>query len=133
MNKVTKAEALRRFVDERVIGEKGLAMRVGQKYCSYSHQVNGGCAIGILVPGEVAETLDAKQGGMTDTHIKAICQPYLEDVHHGFWIHLQSAHDALANYERMFLQQPGPHSGELTPGSVWAIFEESMLAVVEGL
>jgi hypothetical protein len=97
IRKVTKAEAFDKFLTERVIGDAPFAFNTATRSCCYSNKVGGGCAIGCLLPAEVAEDLPQNQS-ISSPEIQAAAALYLEDHDSNFWDQLQRAHDELAAY-----------------------------------
>lgn len=95
---VTKQQALDRFINERVIGERGFAIRSGGT-CTYDKEVNGGCEIGQWWPDDAPNI--AGVGGRFNAlreRFPIICEQTYEDPRSVFWAYLQHAHDCLASF-----------------------------------
>jgi hypothetical protein len=103
--KVTKRQALDRFINERVMGERGFA--IFSEVCDYRHKYNGGCEIGQYLPAEVAELLPRASLATVSPNrviraaaygqiVKEMEDAGMEDPYSDFWCYLQAAHDNLA-------------------------------------
>jgi hypothetical protein len=114
MKKWTKAEALQKFIEERVMGDVPLAYDREHDKCIYDHRVAGGCAIGCLLPPEIAESLQDNMSiaGIANNSVyREAVEPYLEDIHSNFWTELQMAHDELArNHHSSLFQEALRHA-----------------------
>lgn len=90
---ITQRQALEDFILNRVLGDEGFAL--GEDgYCTYSHKVNGGCAIGKWLREEDAEILE--ESASSPLVIKAMYKAEMEEPEHKFWWTLQQTHDYLA-------------------------------------
>jgi len=92
---ITKSDALDRFINERVLGERGFAWDINAQSCSYNHIFNGGCEIGQYLPEEFAQR---KYGSYTQLQYDhpTMMQKIFEDYDSFFWLSLQNCHDSLA-------------------------------------
>lgn len=93
---ITQRQALDDFILNRVLGDEGFAL--GEDgYCTYSHKVNGGCAIGKWLREEDAEALAQENpSAMHEITQKAMERAGMEAPGSMFWSSLQCAHDYLA-------------------------------------
>jgi hypothetical protein len=94
IKKVTKVEALERFIDRIIDDSQKLAYDKEMGTCTYRHEWGGGCAIGCLLPREIAASLP--NVSISDCDVQPLVENYLEDSHSSFWVELQMAHDSLA-------------------------------------
>jgi hypothetical protein len=126
---ITKSAALDRFINERVLGDRGFAWNAFDRKCVYSHSINGGCEIGQYLDPEEADRL----GTSTISHLWQEGRlPMAEfegaaPVSGNFWRWLQIAHDALAEY---IDTPPGEYRARRT---LWDDFEESLRGACEAL
>lgn len=96
---ITKQAALDRFVNDRLIGNVPVAMDFTSR-CVYDKKVNGGCAIGCMIPDEfMTEQVANYTYGVYELFNKF---PYIknlfEDPNSDFWRYLQRAHDLIDPY-----------------------------------
>lgn len=80
-----------------------------KKGCLYSHQYNGGCAIGREIPQELAIQLDDYKAGagVSNPNIFAKLPDYLKELGQQFLIDLQRLHDGCKNWCKTGLSKAG--------------------------
>jgi hypothetical protein len=94
---VTKSEALDRFINERVLGDRGFGYNPETELCEYSHQQNGGCEIGQYIPQDYLERSYILRDNPSAGQIPEVLAYHgFEDPTSRFWTTLQGAHDSLA-------------------------------------
>lgn len=129
---ITKKAALDRFINERVLGERGFAITDGGT-CTYDHRINGGCEIGQYLPEEFARNADGSYGtGLLGwDYSKRVCSETFEDYESPFWSWLQRAHDnlAAAHRQQVFSSVYPPEPTSFVPA--WGAFESSLRAAAE--
>lgn len=97
MTRVTQAEALERFILERVIGDRPFAVEPDTETCTYDHAAYGGCEIGQYLSAEDAALASGPCSEMAVQN--AMRRAEMEMPASEFWLNLQMAHDSLATGE----------------------------------
>lgn len=119
---VTKAEALERFVKERVLGDRGFGFNAEKGYCQNLHSNNGGCEVGQYLPAQIANSDKYMGSSFTLLRVKFpdLMHALLEDADDVWWQHLQGAHDNLA------LLHPYPSDRARMDPAAWHGFQQAM-------
>ena len=95
---------------QRFINRKAPIAANPQGHCQFSHEFNGGCAIGCEINSKLAKSLD-----FSDVSIMLSLPKRMRDMGEDFLTGLQTIHDCTANWNNA-------RSAELRNGIVWSNF-----------